>query len=303
MFARSARNSGKCIEAALEGFSKAAAFKREALVAALQDRCFKVSNGPGTIAAVQPSFSTVRQLEAVGFRAWPATSVHYDGTWAIRITAAHASKRLNSINPLDPGDTRNIPARVELAAQRFRAYGRRPVFRLSPLAPVELENYLEGLGWYRQDETIVMTCDLDGLDLSGAIDHIPLQDIGRFVDASIAIHKRQEDMKAGFSELLDSIRPNKGMFVIEEANRPLANLLCVQDGVMAGIFDVGTAEDERRKGHGHVIVKSALKWAAKLGAKKAWLQVEADNVAGLALYRQFGFQEAYRYAYRESNEK
>jgi hypothetical protein len=109
------------------------------------------------IPMTKPSLAIVRQLEAVGFRAWPATSVHYDGTWAIRMTAAHSSKRLNSINPLDPGDTRDIPTRVELAAQRFRAYGRVPCFRLSPLAPVELENYLEGLGWKRQDETIVMT--------------------------------------------------------------------------------------------------------------------------------------------------
>jgi GNAT superfamily N-acetyltransferase len=250
-----------------------------------------------------PSLATVRQLEAVGFRAWPATSVHYDGTWAIRMTAAHPSRRLNSINPLDPGDTRDIPTRVELAAQRFRAYGRVPCFRLSPLAPRELEDYLEGLGWKRQDETIVMTANLEELDLSGAIDQIPLKDIGRFVDASLSIHERPEDMRPGFSELLNSVRPNKGMFVLEEGGRALSNLLCVQDGVMAGLFDVGTQRAARRKGHGHAIVGSALKWAAKLGAKTAWLQIEADNVAGLALYESFGFQEAYRYAYRESNEK
>ena len=44
----------------------------------------------------------VRRLEAVGFRAWPAASVHYDGSWAVRLTAGHPSKRLNSVNPLDP---------------------------------------------------------------------------------------------------------------------------------------------------------------------------------------------------------
>ncbi|MBC2883797.1 GNAT family N-acetyltransferase [Ochrobactrum sp. CM-21-5] len=250
-----------------------------------------------------PSLAIVRQLEAVGFRAWPATSVHYDGTWAIRMTAAHPSRRLNSINPLDPGDTRDIPTRVELAVQRFCAYGRVPCFRLSPLAPIELEDYLEGLGWKRRDETIVMTANLGKLDLSGAIDQIPLKDIGRFVDASLSIHGRPKEMRPGISELLDGIRPNKGMFVLENEGRAVSNVLCVQDGVMAGLFDVGTLPEARRHGFGHDVVGSALKWAAKLGAKTAWLQIEADNVAGLALYERFGFQEAYRYAYRESNEK
>ncbi|MBJ6135145.1 GNAT family N-acetyltransferase [Ochrobactrum sp. Q0168] len=251
----------------------------------------------------KPSLAIVRQLEAVGFRAWPATSVHYDGTWAIRMTAAHSSKRLNSINPLDPGDTRDIPTRVELAAQRFRAYGRVPCFRLSPLAPVELEDYLEGLGWKRRDETIVMTCNLTETDLSGEIDQIPLKDIGRFVDASLSIHERPEEMRPGMSEILDGIRPNKGMFVLEAEGRAVSDVLCVQDGVMAGLFDVGTLPEARRKGYGHSVVGSALKWAAKLGARTAWLQIEAENAPGLALYERFGFQEAYRYAYRESNEK
>ncbi len=148
-----------------------------------------------------------------------------------------------------------------------------------------------------------MTSNLEELDLSQERDQIPLKDIGRFVEASVAIHGRPKELRPGFSELLDGIRPNKGMFVLEDGGRAVSNVLCVQDGVMAGIFDVGTLPDARRNGYGRAIIGSTLKWAASLGAKKAWLQIEADNVAGLALYKRFGFQEAYRYAYRESNEK
>ena len=61
----------------------------------------------------------VRRLEAVGFRAWPAASVQYDGSWLIRLTAGHDSKRLNSVNPLDPSDSRDIEVRLQKAAKRF----------------------------------------------------------------------------------------------------------------------------------------------------------------------------------------
>src|SRR5262245_1321314 len=119
----------------------------------------------------------IRQMEAVGFRAWPASSVHYDGSWAIRMTASHPSKRLKSVNPLDPADIDNMEQRVARAEQRFRAYGRPPIFRQSPLSPPELDLYLEDSGWRRFDESMVMTVELADVDLSDAIDQIPLKDI------------------------------------------------------------------------------------------------------------------------------
>ena len=81
-----------------------------------------------------PPLATVRRFEAAGFRAWPAASVHYDGTWAIRLTAGHPAKRLNSVNPLDPGDVANPAERIARAARRFAAYGRPLTFRMSPLS-------------------------------------------------------------------------------------------------------------------------------------------------------------------------
>jgi hypothetical protein len=35
--------------------------------------------------------ATVRRYEAAGFRAWPAASVLYDGTWLIRLTAGNSA--------------------------------------------------------------------------------------------------------------------------------------------------------------------------------------------------------------------
>ncbi|GGA91357.1 acetyltransferase [Brucella endophytica] len=249
-----------------------------------------------------PGLATVRQVEAVGFRAWPAANVHYDGTWAIRVTPGFPSRRLNSVNALDPADISDIPARVARASQHLREHGRRPAFRQTPLTPPELINYLDAKGWASGNETSVMIADLSAMNLEGAIDQLPLRDIGRYADASLKIHCREDDLQPGFLQVLGGIKPNRGMFVIEEEGSPLATALCVQDGAMAGIFDVATAEASRRRGHARAIVASAFKWARKNGAKTAWLQVEADNAPGRALYEGFGFREIYRYIYRESPE-
>lgn len=247
--------------------------------------------------------ASVRRLEALGFRAWPAASIQYDGSWQIRLTAGHPSKRLNSVNPLDPSDHRDVEKRVERAAQRFRAYGRPLVFRQSPLAPPQLDAYFDAHGWRRFEETRVMTAQIDHLDLDAVLDHLPIREIGRYVDASIRVHGRDRALKPGLTEVLSSIRPEAGFFVIEEAGSgPVATALCVHDNDMAGIFELATRDGSRRKGHGREVVKTALRWARMRGAEKAWLQVEADNVAAVGLYESFGFQEIYRYDYRQAPE-
>lgn len=247
-----------------------------------------------------PNLAIVRRLEAVGFRAWPAASIQYDGSWQIRLTAGHPSKRLNSVNPLDPSDHGDIEARVERAGRRFDAYDRPLVFRQSPLAPPQLEAFLDARGWRRFDETIVMAGSIAALDIEGGMDHLPLRDIGRYVDASITVHGRESSLKAGLTEVLSSIRPPSGLFVIEdEAAGPVSTALCVHDNDMAGLFELATREEARRAGHGREVVRAALRWARHRGAEKAWLQVESANTAAVGLYSSLGFSEVYRYAYRQ----
>lgn len=242
----------------------------------------------------------VRRYEAVGARAWPAASVSYDGAWAVRITPGLASRRLNSINPLDPGDTRDIEARIKHLSAQFTAAGQRPCFRLTPLAPTQLDDALEKLNWVRKRETIVMQLELSGLEMDRSVELSPLDAISDYVRASLANHDHLNEPEEAFSALLGRIQPAKGMFVIEDKGVAVANVLCVQDRDLAGIFDLCTRETERRNGYATRLMHSALRWAQKNGARTAWLQIEANNKAALALYQQLGFSEVYRYAYRES---
>ena len=241
----------------------------------------------------------VRRFEAAGFRAWPAAAVHYDGTWITRLNAGHPAKRLNSVNPLDPSDVHNINERVGRAARRFEAYGRPLTFRLSPLSGLDLTQYLDAEGWDRVSESLVMRASLaDDVPVDDAMHQIPLKDIGRFMNAATAVHDLDAALRPGLTEIITSIEPEVGLFILESGGEPVATAICVHDGDLAGLFEIATGPRERGKGHGRRVVLSALKWARLRGAKDAWLQVEADNQAARRLYDSIGFTEIYRYHYR-----
>ncbi|OCO99650.1 GCN5 family acetyltransferase [Ensifer sp. LC13] len=242
---------------------------------------------------------SVRRLEAVGFRAWPAASVQYDGSWLIRLNAGHDSKRLNSVNPLDPSDYRDIPVRLEKAAKRFADYGRPLTVRQTPLTPPQLVAHMDAEGWSAFSRSLVMTVDLAEREFGDGIDHLPIKDVGRFVDACIGIGKSDPKKKAALAEIINAIKPESGLFLFEDAETgPTAVALVVQDNDLAGIMQFAVDEEVRGRGVGKAMLDVCLRWARLRGAKKAWLQVEAENSAALALYRGAGFSEVYSYIYR-----
>lgn len=240
----------------------------------------------------------VRRLEAVGFRAWPAASVIYDGSWQIRLAGGHPSKRLNCVVPLDPSDFRDMDLRLEKAGKRFQAYGRPLILRETPLAPPQLIQHLSEAGWKRFETVNVMTADLARLALPDTIDHLPTHDVSRFIDASLLVAGEDPALKPALAEVLNAIKPAKGLFTIENsAGGPVAVALCVQDNDLAGVMGLAVTASARGQGRGTEILSSALRWARISGARSAWIQVVTDNLPALALYRKFGFQEAYQYHY------
>lgn len=240
----------------------------------------------------------IRRLEAVSFRAWPASTVGYEGSWQVRLTAAHPSKRINSVVPLDPSDYGNLDVRLTKASKRFEDYGRDLIVRETALMAPQMVDHLVENGWKSFGETNVMSIALTDMDLPEDISYLPGHDIGRYIETRLALTGEAASMRAGYAEILSSIKPNFGLFVMEESeNQPLASIICVQDNDLAGMLNLAVAKGERRKGFGSEIVTSALRWARISGAKTAWLQVEDDNPAAKALYSKFGFTEAYRYRY------
>ena len=61
------------------------------------------------------------------------------------------------------------------------------------------------------------------------------------------------------------------------------------DGDWLGLHDVVVDPEHRRRGHARGVLAALLEWGAEQGATTAWLHVETDNEAGLALYDGLGF--------------
>lgn len=245
----------------------------------------------------------VRRLEAVGFRAWPAASVVYDGSWQVRLTGGHPSKRLNCVVPLDPSDYHDADIRLEKARKKFAHYGRQLVIRETPLSPRPLIDRLDEAGWVCIETVSVMTADLAAIDFSETLAHLPTHDIGRFIDASLAVHGADPAIKPAMAEIVSAIKPTTGLFLMENPGEgPAAVTICVQDNDLAGIQDLAVAEERRGQGLGTEILAAALRWARISGARVAWLQVGETNKAAIALYQRFGFREAYQYHYWRKDE-
>ncbi|MEP1090263.1 MAG: GNAT family N-acetyltransferase [Rhizobiaceae bacterium] len=243
----------------------------------------------------------VRRLEAVSFRSWPATNTVFDGTWAIRLTAGHPSKRVNSVNPLDRGDQSDLKNRISRAAHRFQSFGRPLVFRQSPLAPPQLDNLFDAHGWRRFDETRVMVLNLNDADLEGAVSQLPLKDVGRWIDQCIAMGSVEEAVKPGLFELIGLVEGEVGLFLSEdEQGEALAAAMAVRFGDLVGLFEIVSNPNKRQQGLGRRIVRTAMLWGREHGARQAWLQVVAENQPAINLYQGEGFSDVYSYAYRQA---
>jgi GNAT superfamily N-acetyltransferase len=249
------------------------------------------------IAADRSRLPLVRRLEAAGFRAWPAARVSFDGSWQIRITPGHPSRRLNCLVPLDPFDYRDIDDRLAAAGAIFEASGKGLCLRQSPLCPREVTDRLADMGWHSGYETLVMTAPLDNVEIDDGIDHLPVHDVRRFSEACVRIDRARDTTSEILASIISAIEPAAGLFLTERAEGPVAVGICVQDHQLAGIQQLVVEASMRRKGLGRELMASALRWARRRGANQAWLQVIASNETARALYEGMGFTEAYRYAY------
>jgi GNAT superfamily N-acetyltransferase len=236
-----------------------------------------------------------RRLEELGLNSSaPPGQLLYDG-WLLRLLAGKA-KRARSVNAVY-ASTLPLEEKIAYCERLFATAGLPALFRITPYSqPPQLDAALQARGYGKFDLTAVESCDIDEHRLGGA--HAAPLDLAAWIEAiselRAAPHEHRRAHLARLQGMPLAMRP----LAVVAAGRVVATGLTMVEGDCAGLFDIVTREDERRKGYARTIVASLLAAARELGARHAYLQVNAENAPARRLYAQFGFQERYQYWYR-----
>ena len=231
-------------------------------------------------------------LETLALRAMPALETKVLDGWLLRASGGY-SKRANSVNCLKSTKT-NLAAHID-EAERFYATRQLPaIFRLTPICEPELEVDLIARGYQPAGATDVLTLALTPqlpLKTAVAIDAIATDD---WIKLFARTHDLDDHDTKILTGILSSIAPRSAFARIGQQALGRA----VFEAGYAGLFSLATSSECRRQGHARTISQALLQWGMDQGAHHAYLQVEQDNEAALALYRSLGFRHAYSYHYR-----
>lgn len=228
-------------------------------------------------------------LERIFREAWPALEEHAADGWLARL-AGGDTRRLNPLGP-DAGD-------VIAALDRFRGLydraGLREIVRVPDFCPAA-DAALAAAGYIVEGTTRTLAADLSGRAMP---DHPGLTLAARPDPAWIGARVGPDGDPA--TEALLARLELPAIFATVRQDGAVAAIgYAVVDAGYAVIESIRTDAAFRGRGLGSACVGALLAAAARAGADTACLQVDAANVAGLALYSGLGFdRQLYDYHYR-----
>jgi ribosomal protein S18 acetylase RimI-like enzyme len=236
----------------------------------------------------------VLQLEEMNFNAWPALkSVHYDG-WLLR-SAGGASRRPNSVNCIHPS-TIGLEQKITTAEAFYARWGRRMIFRLTPLADAGLDALLEQRGYTIEEPTLVQVADVDPYPSDDV--HVFTHADDAWIAAALRIRGLASDEAEVFAAQHRAVAVESVWVAIHMNDRPAAVGVAAIERGWAGLHGIYVAKDVRRQGVARKLSEALLGLSCARGARRAWLQVAKGNAAALPLYQELGFRTAYGYHHR-----
>ena len=222
------------------------------------------------------------------------------GEWTLR-TAGGFTRRANSCHAVgDPG----MP--IQQAAQRIIGFA--AAHDIAPLAQLiegsAEEQALRHLGWVVTDHpTVVLTSRL-----ADFLEGRPAEGVAKITETLMptweeAYHRSRPNSAdpAIVRMILEGNPPRAFAAVTGEERDDHSELIAMARGhrneEWLGLASIWTRSDHRRRGLATAMMAALGHWAARQGARYAYLQVATINQPGIAAYRSLGFihHHAYRY--------
>jgi ribosomal protein S18 acetylase RimI-like enzyme len=235
-----------------------------------------------------------RRIEELGLNSSaPPAQLLYDG-WLLRLSPGKA-KRARSVNAVYPSSM-SLERKIDHCERLYEAADLPMLFRITPFShPAGLDATLEERGYARLENTAVELAPLEAPPEPGGAREM---EIGAWIDAVGDLRGSPSQHRETHLARLERMPLAKRAVALEDEGRIVATgLTIVEDGV-AGLFDIVTHAEARRRGHARRVVATLLALGHAMGARHAYLQVESGNTPARLLYKQFGFAERYCYWYR-----
>jgi ribosomal protein S18 acetylase RimI-like enzyme len=230
------------------------------------------------LAAAPVRTSDIRNLEHAAALAWPGVEHQWLDGWLLRFGHG-VTRRANSAVPLgvSAGD---VGALLEWYAERG----------VAPLVAAPDRLFRVPPGVATDAENVVMTGELESTYRGASIAAEPDDEWLRLYQRGVPVDVLTAviDGEVAFAEL-------------DGAAVGRAAVTAAPDGKRwVGLSAVHVVEAARRRGLARELCGALLAWGGERGATRAYVQVLADNAAGLSLYESMGFTAHHRTRYLDA---
>ena len=238
----------------------------------------------------------VEAFERASLRAWPSLEEKWDGGWVKRAAAGY-TKRANSVQCFDPEDGEDADLRIISASSWMVIRKLKPVFRITPLSNIDLNETLDENGWLSVDASHLFAMELAEQEPDAEAQCLDVLD-PIFLSAQQKLQGYSDDTMAAMTKVLAAFAvPATGVVLFRDGEAVSTSVMAVADGIVL-TGNVMTDSTRRRQGLAAAMMRSGLAWARREGATIAALNVGADNAAAQALYAGLGYAHQYDYSYR-----
>jgi peroxiredoxin/ribosomal protein S18 acetylase RimI-like enzyme len=242
----------------------------------------------------------LRKIEAAAVNAWPTLeTIDIDG-WHWRY-AKGGSQRSNSVSTLNFVGA-DLDAAIDAVEARYQDAGAQPLFQITSVSePAGLDQRLAERGYHRREpcQTMIKSVaapahfgvmpDLTGVEWT-------FEPSAHWIKTYQSV--LDETRKAAAPAIIDRLPRPRAFFLYRKRGISFATALAINEDGMIGIECLATREEGRRRGAARALMTGVEVWAQKEGAHTLYLQVRANNVPALNLYRSLGYEAVGTYHYR-----